>query len=1110
MDDAGNVTYIYDDGSAVQYTPGGDVRDARGPDVSESPEEREVQKYIDRETGTVGVKLPDDTTMDLTDFTKLSKEYQDVALQRGGQTLSTLIKSNSVRLPDDVYINKEDYLSMPEKYRKIADREGLDAANQAIDEDNSKNLAASVQWWKDASKEGLEKTTTVLEDKEFEDYQKASPNDKFKTLQSKSMIPPDAKFDKMDDEGFIHYTTIQNPMSTTEYKKAESDFGKLSQDDKKAIIRTALPMADTKTFSRTDLNKMKKEKPAEYQAILNGTRRNNFNNLDDEEKSQVLNFYAGLKGQDIEIYNLKRGGLAAASLLPVVGTVLGWNSMSTTWKAISVAGDLLMFVPIGKLPALAKTVVKGAEFAKLDDALTASAKVERATLKTIAPELVESHEALTKASKSYGNLLVETKDLQKTLKGMSETSEVGKELKTRLNALEPQLEPSRQNVIKKAQDLANAQAKLATVKGGYDDASTMVQAIRSDLPRDTVKNIETTADRIINPPKFNLNNPEKAVKQIEKVIVKNQRVLDTASAIEADRASDAQKAYTAWNKAGRPKTGELVEKLRNADNAFNEAHSTTSEVRSAIWDLKAQQVAVKTEKVRQIYNGMVKAQDEIKQNEQILRDAIAGERRTPMAEKDYDSIIRQAKKNIADANRAYAKLATEYKIATNAMDLQWAKPFTKGGGRSAVDLAPSSPRLSRIGEPPGGRAITISGAMSKAEEKRLADAVIQGGAAFSKEPISAARGQPGRISIPGQEEPAIGKPMPDDFGRRVIIVKPHLTVEAPVRPQVKPETPTINPYHKPGLPGVDVPIPKPGVPGIDVPFPEPFSRGVEVIPYFTPKELPKEVVLPKPYQKPKVDDAVKAIVKNMLDTGTRPENVTKELNKIGLSPLVITEINNQSKNKNEAKQKIEQQTNTRILSKSETKAQEKVKSTTKVKIKDTVKTGTETKLNIKVVPTTRLKTGITIKGNDKIKIKKPVPKPKPDLTDKEKRKVIKEAGGAIAFRMGQLNKKDIWHVIVDPYTAKENYLVVVGRTPQNANIVRGPKSAYKTAQLLYGHNLNRPVNIDAGITDVRLDPIGGKRVRISFTGDPRLQTTGDFNISDRGRVFPLRQEKTAR
>jgi hypothetical protein len=112
--------------------------------------------------------------------------------------------------------------------------------------------------------------------------------------------------------------------------------------------------------------------------------------------------------------------------------------------------------------------------------------------------------------------------------------------------------------------------------------------------------------------------------------------------------------------------------------------------------------------------------------------------------------------------------------------------------------------------------------------------------------------------------------------------------------------------------------------------------------------------------------------------------------------------------------------------------------------------------------------------------------------------------------MGQLNKKDIWHVIVDPYTAKENYFVVVGRTPQNASIVRGPKSAYKTAQLLYGHNLDRSVRIDAGITDVRLDPIGGKRVRISFTGDPKLQTTGDFNISDRGRVFPLRQDKVGR
>jgi hypothetical protein len=127
------------------------------------------------------------------------------------------------------------------------------------------------------------------------------------------------------------------------------------------------------------------------------------------------------------------------------------------------------------------------------------------------------------------------------------------------------------------------------------------------------------------------------------------------------------------------------------------------------------------------------------------------------------------------------------------------------------------------------------------------------------------------------------------------------------------------------------------------------------------------------------------------------------------------------------------------------------------------------------------------------------------MTDKEKRKIIAEANGAIAWRQGQIGGKDRWDVIINPYTQQENYMMVLGATPRGASVIKGPGSAYATARLLYGHRLNRAVNVDSGFQDVKLTPIsGGKGIKISYSPDTKLQTTGDINISRNRGAFPLR------
>jgi hypothetical protein len=135
--------------------------------------------------------------------------------------------------------------------------------------------------------------------------------------------------------------------------------------------------------------------------------------------------------------------------------------------------------------------------------------------------------------------------------------------------------------------------------------------------------------------------------------------------------------------------------------------------------------------------------------------------------------------------------------------------------------------------------------------------------------------------------------------------------------------------------------------------------------------------------------------------------------------------------------------------------------------------------------------------------------PRRDAPDKEKREYIRKSEGAITFRLGELHDKDVWHVIVEPYQDRENYLTVIGDRPRGTHLIRGPGSAYKTAQMVYGPKLTRSVSLDIGVTDVLLEPMPGKQgVAISFRGDPHLSTTSDINISK--RVGPITKRSNIR
>lgn len=149
-----------------------------------------------------------------------------------------------------------------------------------------------------------------------------------------------------------------------------------------------------------------------------------------------------------------------------------------------------------------------------------------------------------------------------------------------------------------------------------------------------------------------------------------------------------------------------------------------------------------------------------------------------------------------------------------------------------------------------------------------------------------------------------------------------------------------------------------------------------------------------------------------------------------------------------------------------------------------------TKVTEKAVP--KLVTKITTKGKGKI-VKPPRMKPKVKLgsaSDKEKREVLRQAKGLVAWRQGEVDGKDVWHGIKYPYLTSGDFFTLVGRKPTGANIVKGPGSAVETIVLLYGKPPSRTVQLDMGAMDVKVTP----KPTVRFKPDPKQLTKGDITI----------------
>ena len=128
-------------------------------------------------------------------------------------------------------------------------------------------------------------------------------------------------------------------------------------------------------------------------------------------------------------------------------------------------------------------------------------------------------------------------------------------------------------------------------------------------------------------------------------------------------------------------------------------------------------------------------------------------------------------------------------------------------------------------------------------------------------------------------------------------------------------------------------------------------------------------------------------------------------------------------------------------------------------------------------------------------------------SDGEKRRIIAESNGALAWRMGQIGGKDRWDTVINPYQSNAQYLMVLGSPPKGATIIkRGEGSARATAQMLRGQPPKKSFMVDSGFTDINVKP-SGRKIDVTFTPDPDDRTRGDITI---GNVTPRISPRTPR
>jgi hypothetical protein len=290
-------------------------------------------------------------------------------------------------------VSKKAWLNLPKKYQYIILKEGIDAFHEVIEVEqrNFENWLKELKkdypdLYKIYEREGYESLVGTIEQRgqqagilaKLDTYKTEGGYDITQALIDKAITLDDLKSLEFKDSDIKKASDVAK-----EVLELEQGFLSRSKDSQDLIVRIALTPEPQRS---TVLKESKEEKPS---WLVDKT----YSELTPKEKLQVLEYYET---------NVKPGALKVTkeylrvrvepliAFTPVLGTIYFWKDMSPTWRAISIATDVVCIGAIVHAAAASARAARGYTAGARMKAAGAGAS-EMALAEVTAPAEIAAH-----------------------------------------------------------------------------------------------------------------------------------------------------------------------------------------------------------------------------------------------------------------------------------------------------------------------------------------------------------------------------------------------------------------------------------------------------------------------------------------------------------------------------------------------------------------------------------------------------------------------------------------------------------------------------------------------------------------------------------------------
>lgn len=192
--------------------------------------------------------------------------------------------------------------------------------------------------------------------------------------------------------------------------------------------------------------------------------------LTPNELMKLINYYYTIQNIDLSEFarqQWQNTGKAWLSLVPIAGTALLWKELESWERGLSIAGDVLLFASVMKLPKIlsyAKRLFKAEGLVQLEDILKLNRGSTLSALKKIAPpDVVGSYKAMLKAIDEYAENQAIIRSLRKLINKIGGEG-MRRDLDVALETAENNSSKLQSNVIKAGDNFAS-KIKTSSPKG---------------------------------------------------------------------------------------------------------------------------------------------------------------------------------------------------------------------------------------------------------------------------------------------------------------------------------------------------------------------------------------------------------------------------------------------------------------------------------------------------------------------------------------------------------------------------------------------------------------------------------------------------------------------